>query len=541
MPSTLDTGCIPYIFLHLNIQLANTPPTPRLTIEANYTSDLNSNKSPYSPLVSSRFNATQPSHNPGNGLSSHRASIDSQVQDVVFDPDSETPYDSGASDQQRASYDSAQSQNGEYSGRQLPHVTSFNPTQGTNGCPILITLSTDYDLLAHPAPSLSLSFANKQVFISHNELIRVPTSGADFQWAISIGAPPFHETESTRYQVAVRLHLQEEAGQSLGSVDLGRFEYMTSHHYQSPQNSLKRKMSDEPDHTTPGRPSYPYAGNSYQNIHSIDLDNANRRFTPFGRAQHQQRYRDTYSVPAALPSQSLMRSLGSQASAWNPNLVSYSGRSPGYPGETQTVSLSTSENTPMLVRTTALSQNGSPGGNPAGPSGFNPYLYPQKALLKIHGDLGTMTENWTSDEWAAKRRLVVFTRNQQKSTINATFAPVAPEDRRPDSICVSCIWWEERQECFATSVDTISLLESLVAMRFTVEEKNRIRRNLEGFHPETVSKGKADSEEFFKIIMAFPNPKPRNIEKDVKVFPWKILSHALKKIISKYVSSRALG
>ena len=37
--------------------------------------------------------------------------------------------------------------------------------------------------------------------------------------------------------------------------------------------------------------------------------------------------------------------------------------------------------------------------------------------------------------------------------------------------------------------------------------------------------------------MGFPNPKPRNIEKDVKVFPWKILAHALKKIISKYSAS----
>jgi hypothetical protein len=37
--------------------------------------------------------------------------------------------------------------------------------------------------------------------------------------------------------------------------------------------------------------------------------------------------------------------------------------------------------------------------------------------------------------------------------------------------------------------------------------------------------------------MGFPAPKPRNIEKDVKVFPWKILSHALKKIIGKYVSA----
>jgi hypothetical protein len=36
--------------------------------------------------------------------------------------------------------------------------------------------------------------------------------------------------------------------------------------------------------------------------------------------------------------------------------------------------------------------------------------------------------------------------------------------------------------------------------------------------------------------MSFPNPKPRNIEKDVKVFPWSIFGTALKKIISKYVS-----
>ncbi|KAG0045027.1 hypothetical protein BGZ83_009730, partial [Gryganskiella cystojenkinii] len=58
-----------------------------------------------------------------------------------------------------------------------------------------------------------------------------------------------------------------------------------------------------------------------------------------------------------------------------------------------------------------------------------------------------------------------------------------------------------------------------------------------GFRPLTVSKGKAECAEFFKLIMSFPNPKPRNIEKDVKVFPWKVLPYALKKIISKYTAS----
>jgi len=36
--------------------------------------------------------------------------------------------------------------------------------------------------------------------------------------------------------------------------------------------------------------------------------------------------------------------------------------------------------------------------------------------------------------------------------------------------------------------------------------------------------------------MDFPDPKPRNIEKDVKVFDWDLLPQALDKIISKYVS-----
>jgi hypothetical protein len=164
-------------------------------------------------------------------------------------------------------------------------------------------------------------------------------------------------------------------------------------------------------------------------------------------------------------------------------------------------------------------------------------MYPLKATLKLRGDLDSMTNNWTEKEVESRRRLVEFKRSQEGCTINTDFKAVAPEDRAPSSITISCILWKERKEYFVTSVDTIYLLEALVGVRFTVEEKNRIRRNLEGFRPATVSKSKVESEEFFKVIMGFPHPKPRNIEKDVKVFPWKILSTALKKIISKYSAS----
>lgn len=196
---------------------------------------------------------------------------------------------------------------------------------------------------------------------------------------------------------------------------------------------------------------------------------------------------------------------------------------------------------PKLVRTSTMQQ--SPPGVCSSlaigqTQNFNPYaMAPLKANLKLKGDLETMKEGWTAEEKEARRRLVEFKRHQVNSSITAEFKPVSPQDRQASSITISCIWWKERNEYYVTSVDTIYLLEALVGVRFTVEEKNRIRRNLEGFRPMTVSKARADSEEFFKVIMGFPHPKPRNIEKDVKVFPWKILSTALKKIISKYSAS----
>ena len=199
--------------------------------------------------------------------------------------------------------------------------------------------------------------------------------------------------------------------------------------------------------------------------------------------------------------------------------------------------------TPQLIRTSTL-QTGSPGSGgsySAGTGGYtNPWaLYSTKAVLSIAGNLDAMAQDWTQEEWHNKRRIVLFRKKQNGSHLEMSFRPVPVGERPTNSICISCIYWAEKGECFVTSVDTIHLLEQLVVApaRFSVEEKNRIRRNLEGFKPLTVSKAKAESEEFFKVIMGFGNPKPRNIEKDVKVFPWKVLGQALKKIISKYSAS----
>ena len=197
----------------------------------------------------------------------------------------------------------------------------------------------------------------------------------------------------------------------------------------------------------------------------------------------------------------------------------------------------TASATPTWVRTTSQQSSSRAAGYGDLPS-FNPYLqYPDtKAKLEIVGELASMCEGWTQAERSAGRRLVEFTRSQTGSRITTSFRAVSPEQRTASSPCVSCIYWARKKSYYVTSVDTIALLEGLVAVRFTVEEKNRIRRNLEGFKPYTVAKSKAECDDIFRLIMGFPAPKPRNIEKDIKIFPWAILTSALNKIIGKYVS-----
>lgn len=159
-------------------------------------------------------------------------------------------------------------------------------------------------------------------------------------------------------------------------------------------------------------------------------------------------------------------------------------------------------------------------------------------IIKYRGIDKQLFPNRSQEEYHARRRLVQFWRRQKGQDIQLSYKAIQPTEFVQGSNVVSCIFFEERDECYITSVDLISLLESLVGNRFITEEKNRIRRNLEGFKPETMSKSKSDEESqaFFSLIMGFGEPRPRNIEKDVKVFKWKLVDQAMIKILSKYVS-----
>ena len=402
-------------------------------------------------------------------------------------------------------------------------------------------------------------FGQKRCQSFHSKTVQ---PGQPFQYALTVDAPLLTPTASPSPQLPLSLTFEDSAvNWSPTSLEFGSFTYLdqpTFYPIQSPEIvQKKRKLSPEasPRRSPTKKPSLQHLTGPASALPSVapispfrrptvpDYSQS-RRFsgpelhqtpqTGLHRMQSQQFYSNAQTTPVLQTT---------KGPSWSyPQHVQSTTRSPStttLPVGSRSSILPSPATNPPLIRTSTLQQSPTtPGAVPA-PQSFNPYaMYPSnsKAILKIDGDLNTMVDKWTDAEWDTRRRLVQFRRSQTGSVITATFEPVTLEDRIPNSICVSCIWWEEKRECYVTSVDTISLLESLVAVRFTVEEKNRIRRNLEGFRPATVSKTKQDSEEFFKLIMGFPNPKPRNIEKDVKVFPWRILATALKKIIGKYVS-----
>lgn len=134
------------------------------------------------------------------------------------------------------------------------------------------------------------------------------------------------------------------------------------------------------------------------------------------------------------------------------------------------------------------------------------------ASLDIMVVLDSFCYNWDDLEMQAGRRLVRFSRIRDGNKLLVSAERISPGDYDAKDIVISCIYRDETDSCCVTSVDIIHLLQRLVATEFVVEEKNRIRRNLEGLRPTTVSKSRPGFEGLFQRIMDFPDPKPRKIE-----------------------------
>ncbi|KAH8594354.1 hypothetical protein B0O99DRAFT_652650 [Bisporella sp. PMI_857] len=454
----------------------------------------------------------------------------------------------------------------------VPEISSYTPSRGACGEKFYVYIASLYELQTSSSPSFFLMFGHQKCSAS---LAKLSQQGAACTYTVSTEVPQFAATRWNSAQVPVSMFMETGDGDVIAKLNVGDFAFLDALNttdVPAPEATKKRKISSDSTDLMRSpikrissqqlRPKEEYSPYNYTPT------DGTTPYSPYlqgngqyGQSFAQPRYNQTASYQSQAPSRHVnygypnstatsspkIKAQSPQVANWSPpysNVGSNLSQSPAVASSANLRSgltpAAVSAN-PPLFRTSTLQQTPSPAttphGAPPGPH-FNAYaLYPHKAKLEINGDLDSMAQNWSEEEWDSKRRLVHFRRSQSGSTITTTFQPVSPDERPPNSICISCIYWEEKNECFVTSVDTIHLLEQLVAARFTVEEKNRIRRNLEGFRPLTVSKGKADSEEFFKVIMAFPAPKPRNIEKDVKVFHWKDLCSALKKIIGKYSAS----
>ncbi|KAL8795935.1 MAG: hypothetical protein Q9195_001679 [Heterodermia aff. obscurata] len=491
---------------------------------------------------------------PQAGYSDHPVQPSPMTYDRQAD---QMPFSASSFQEPRADYEVTQPST---EASKLPEVTGFDPERGPHGSHLYVYISTTYDL-AYDPPTINFMFASR---LCTPIVDRLEPRGSEYHYQLTVEVPPHASTGWPGSVVPLSLQVQQNSNAGSDSVDVGTFYYtdaVPSQSSASPHDgSRKRKISlESADSRIPTKrtstqrlqsSSTGYAGSPYGSQYSYQQQPSTSNYVYGNPRAYGHERRDDYirrSTQSGSDRSVYSTSTAqSQASAWSSPYVGQSAKSPALTGcSSRYTSLSSASSAinaasgapnPPLIRTSILQPPSSPAGSGASTSS-SMYPYGCKAVLQINGDLDSMADSWSDEEWTAKRRLVQFWRSQNNNTIEAKFAAVPPEQGAPKGgICISCIWWAERNECYVTSVDTIYLLEQLVAVRFQVEEKNRIRRNLEGFRPTTVSKGKSDSEDFFKVIMDFPNPKPRNIEKDVKVFPWKILDHALKKIIGKYVS-----
>ncbi|KFA71583.1 hypothetical protein S40288_08332 [Stachybotrys chartarum IBT 40288] len=418
-----------------------------------------------------------------------------------------------------------------------PTVLSCLPASGITGTKVFLKISSQYDLFSMSSmPYFSLLFGSEKVLMQ--DVAKESQDNTGVIYSCSADAPQGLVTGCSGSNVPLSLVIEGPSGEEISRTVAGTFQYLDG-----PADDITRTDKVKHD-TAPPADTSPRGDGA-----ALSTDaTTNTCDYPAPQGQYAAAFPQTNTdMIAAYRSASFQEPHYRRRSAhgWSPypTTLGSTGRSPGLDhiglgGRPSLTSLpmpsSSGNNPPQLIRTSTITNGASSAG------AYHPIsIYSSKAVLRINGKLETMAKEWTQEEWDNRRRLVMFRKSQTGSTLTANFRAVSVNERPPNSICISCIWWAEKGQCYVTSVDTIHLLEQLVAApnRFTVEEKNRIRRNLEGFHPVTVSKGKRESEEFFKIIMAFPTPKPRNIEKDVKVFPWSILEQALKKIIGKYSAS----
>ncbi|KAL8912102.1 MAG: hypothetical protein Q9171_002818 [Xanthocarpia ochracea] len=479
------------------------------------------------------------------------------VPEVYQDAQNQLAYTSDEYCHPHPVYNMAQTPLSEIDNGKTPLVTGWDPEEGRDGTRVIIHIRSNHELALSSITRASVSFANRNC---PAQLTSIGLTSAH-TYAVTSEAPPFAATQSVVPEVLVRVRLQNDSQMTVGTIDVGYFRYNSQQQsaIASTQAMLRMQNSSTGSSATCGStseravaqqlsPSYRMSPcrtstPSYAQRSRPGTQASSPRYAPYEMTQTSFRRRSstvsTDTTNSSVPLTPRDPGWASSYTAIN-GLRRKTGLSSTSPSRGPLIP-NMRVSTPKLIRTTELvkmlnmKRHGSAPDTSPGVGSLNPHSENSKhpaANLIINGCLDTMTlkENWTPEEKTAKRRLVQFKRSQSGSTVTTSFAPV--ETCVKKSGIISCILWDER--CVVTSVDTIRLIEFLVASQTDVNEKNRIRRNVEKFQPTTIHKDAPETGALFRLIMEFVDPKPRNIAKPVKVFLWHILATAITKVIEKY-------
>jgi hypothetical protein len=165
----------------------------------------------------------------------------------------------------------------------------------------------------------------------------------------------------------------------------------------------------------------------------------------------------------------------------------------------------------------------------------------ERLCLSIEGDLDLMEKDWKPSEENAGRRLVRFSRKQLGSLVELSFATHAPcnPHREKLEVVISCISLPDHEGLWVTSFDIVRLATYVLQIPLNTEMKNRARRNMASVDCKTLLRvipNEHSKTEAFTTIMEFEDPKPRSIEKSIKIYKWNVLEMCLSKILQRFVS-----
>lgn len=148
--------------------------------------------------------------------------------------------------------------------------------------------------------------------------------------------------------------------------------------------------------------------------------------------------------------------------------------------------------------------------------------------LHVGGELMAVAGDWASKEVEARRRVV----NVQISPAGPSIK-VSVTSHDEEGIAISCIWWQEKGECFVTCTDVMRLLEHLLGLgKSDRKAKTRIRRSMTFFKPYIASENK--NQELFRLITNFGMPRPWKMKKSLSVLPWVSVEPALRRVLEDY-------